>query len=194
MQNAVGVLEMKSISRATLVADICLKSAAVTLQIRTTCPGKCLIFVYGEISSVKSAIESSCNDNGPEIIDYLLLGNIHPGVFPALFGTAEIKERQALGIIETFTVPAAVKAADEAAKSAQVEIIDLRAAQGLGGKGLIYITGGVGAVQMALDTVKSTLAQEGTLLDVSAYFFALILTSGHKFCKKSLYKIKGVEV
>jgi len=165
MHKAVGILEMKNIAKATLVADLCLKTAEVSLQIRTTCPGKCLILVFGEISAVQSAVEVGCKECGPEITDYMLLGNIHPGVFPALAGTVEIKERQALGIVETFSVPAAIKTADEAAKAAQVEIADLRAAQGLGGKGLVYITGRIGDVQMALDVVKKSVGTEGSLLD-----------------------------
>lgn len=165
MQHAVGVIEMKNIAKAYLVADTCLKSAAVTLHAKTMCPGKFLMILSGEISSVKSAVEAGCVLARPDITDYIILGNIDENVLRGMVGTAIVQEYGAIGVIETFTVPAAIKAADMAVKTAQVDVMDVRTAQGLGGKGIVYITGSVGAVQMAIDAVRRDIAEEGTLVD-----------------------------
>lgn len=165
MQHAVGVIEMKNIAKAYLVADACLKSAAVTLHAKTMCPGKFLMIVSGEISAVKSAVETGCSLARKDVTDFIVLGNIDENVLRGMAGTANVNEYGALGVIETFTVPAAIKAADMAVKTAQVDVIDIRTAQGLGGKGIIYITGSVGAVQMAVEAVHECIAAEGSLVD-----------------------------
>ncbi|MEN6411990.1 MAG: BMC domain-containing protein [Veillonellales bacterium] len=165
MQHAVGVIEMKNIAKAYLVADTCLKSAAITLHAKTMCPGKFLIIVSGEISSVKSSVEAGCALARNDITDSIILGNIDQNVLRGMMGTAAVKEYGAIGVIETFTVPAAIKAADMAVKTAQVDVMDVRTAQGLGGKGIVYITGSIGAVQMAVDAVSKDIAAEGVLVD-----------------------------
>ena len=170
---AVGLIECQSIARATLVADGCLKAAPVNLTARTTCPGKYLIILYGGISGVQSAVEYAMREAPATVVDSLVLGNIDPGVWPALAGTAQPRERGALGVVETFSAAAAVQAADVAAKAAGVEIMDLRAAQGLGGKGLVYFTGGVGAVQAAVEAVSDALGDQAFLVD------AVVIPSPH---------------
>jgi microcompartment protein CcmL/EutN len=54
---AVGIIELRSMARSFLVADRCMKTAPVDLQIRITCPGKSLLMMSGEISAVQSAVE-----------------------------------------------------------------------------------------------------------------------------------------
>ena len=173
MECAVGLMEMKNISRAVVAADTCLKTAAVNLYCRTTCPGKFLIIVTGGVSAVQSAMEAAVKAAEGEFVDYVLLGKVDASVLPALMGTACVEKSESLGVIETFSVPAAVKAADIAAKSAAISIIEIRAAQGLGGKGLVYYTGGTSAVQFASEAVISHLAAEGSLVD------AVVIPSPH---------------
>lgn len=165
MQHAVGIIEIKHIAKAYLIADQCLKSATVELHAKTICPGKFLVIVSGEISAVKAAVDAGRSVAQGDITDVVILGNIDPAVFCAMMGTATVKEYGALGIIETFTAAAAIQAADCAIKTAKVEIIDIRLAQGIGGKGIVYITGSVGAVQMAIETVSKIIAAEGSLVD-----------------------------
>ncbi len=165
MELAVGLIELKSIAQAVVVADLCLKTAKVSLYSRTTCPGKFLIILSGEISAVQSALDAGCKAAGGEIVDSVLIGKIDQSVFPAFMGTAAVEQTEALGVVATFTVPAAIKAADIAAKSADTKIIEVRAAQGLGGKGLIYYTGSVGAVNLASATIIKELREEGSLIN-----------------------------
>jgi microcompartment protein CcmL/EutN len=66
-----------------------------------------------------------------------------------------------VGIIETFTAASAIKAADTAVKTAEVEICDLRIARGMGGKGVVVITGGIGAVTAAVEAGSDYAKQQG---------------------------------
>ncbi len=170
MSISVGLLEVGSLSRGIQIADGCLKTADITLTIRTTCPGKMFLILSGEISAVKSAVEQAQETSAQSITGSILLGNIHPDVLPALSGVSDLppEERAAMGIIETFSVIAALHAADTAAKAAQIRIIDIRPAYGLGGKGLVIFTGSVGDVQTALEHVIALLKEEGDLLDAVA--------------------------
>jgi len=178
---AVGFIECQSVARATLVADGCLKTAPVALSARTTCPGKYLIILSGGISAVQSAVDYALRQAPACVVDSLVLGNIDPGVLPALAGTVQPREQGALGVVETFSIAAAVRAADVAAKAAGVEIVDLRAAQGLGGKGLVYFTGEVGAVQSAVEAVAAALAGEALLVD------AVVIAAPHPELRAQIF-------
>ena len=56
-----------------------------------------------------------------------------------------------LGIVETFSAASAIKAADIAVKTAKVEIYDLRVSRGMGGKGVVMLTGEIGDVTAAIE-------------------------------------------
>ncbi|APC09189.1 BMC domain-containing protein [Neomoorella thermoacetica] len=170
---AIGLIELKSLARGLMVADSCLKAAPVTVKIRTTCPGKSLIILSGEISAVNGAVEHGVTTGGITVVSSLILGNLHPGVLPALAGVVAVTSKGALGVLETFSVTAAIKAADTAAKAAVVELLDIRPAYGLGGKGVVILTGSVGAVQAAVNAATLPLKEEGELVD------AVVIPSPH---------------
>ena len=70
----------------------------------------------------------------------------------------------AVGIMETFSLAAAIIAADTAVKAADVTLIEIRLGRGLGGKSFIILTGDVAAVKAAnsaasaLDEVKGLMS------------------------------------
>ena len=80
-----------------------------------------------------------------------MLGRIDETVVNALLGTGFSERRGAIGIIETFSAASAVKAADTAVKTADVEIYDLRISRGQGGKGVVIITGQVSDVTASVE-------------------------------------------
>ncbi|MBQ9692675.1 MAG: BMC domain-containing protein, partial [Clostridia bacterium] len=130
------------------------------------CPGKYLATIAGEISAVKAAIEAAENFNGAMLIDKFILGNPHESVQPAICGAIEVQNKGAIGIIETFTAASAVVAADTAAKTAMVELIEVRLAKGMCGKSYIILTGSVSAVTAAVERAKMGV-EDGILLDTS---------------------------
>jgi microcompartment protein CcmL/EutN len=166
MVKCIGMLEFRSITEGLQAADKMVKTAKVDLlQAMPVCPGKFVAIVAGDVSSVRSAIDAGKNSASDGIIDELLLANVHDAVIPAISGVSEILHKNALGIIETFSVASAILAADTAAKAAVVELIEVRTARGMGGKSVVYMTGDVGAVMAAVDAVKGQILDKGMLVN-----------------------------
>ncbi|MEJ6950397.1 BMC domain-containing protein [Natronospora cellulosivora (SeqCode)] len=166
MKKAVGLLEFNSIAAGVEVIDTVIKSAEIKLiQALPVCPGKYIAMFHGDVGSVQSAIETGetlCKDL---MVDSFILANIHDDLIPALSGTTEISEIKALGIIETFSVASGIVAADIAVKTAQVELIEVRTARGMGGKATVYFTGDVASVKMAVDAAVRSVGEEGMLVN-----------------------------
>ena len=79
-------------------------------------------------------------------------------------GTANVKERKALGIVETFTAASAILAADAAVKAANVSLIEVRVARGMGGKCFVTMTGEVSDVKAAVEAGAKVAAKDGVLI------------------------------
>ena len=56
-------------------------------------------------------------------------------------------------------------AADVAAKTAMVELIELRLARGMCGKSYLLLTGGIAAVQAAIEKAQAGAGDHGMFLD-----------------------------
>ena len=168
MKNAIGMVEFKTVSSGMRAADTMVKTADVELlQADTVCPGKFLALISGDLSAVNAAVEAASKQEAEQLIDRFVLGNPHDSIFTALYGASEIDSPSALGVLETFSAAAAVVAADTAAKTALVDLIELRLARGMCGKSYMFLTGEVAAVQAAIERAKQTVAKEGMYLDSS---------------------------
>jgi microcompartment protein CcmL/EutN len=69
-----------------------------------------------------------------------------------------------VGVVETFAVASAILAADAACKRAEVRLIELRLARGLGGKAFFTLTGELGDVEAAIAAAEAILGAESGLL------------------------------
>jgi microcompartment protein CcmL/EutN len=67
-------------------------------------------------------------------------------------------ESEALGIIETQTVAAILEAADAGLKAARVQLLELRLADDLGGKGYLLFDGPVAEVEAAVEAGTGRIA------------------------------------
>ncbi|MBE6546175.1 MAG: BMC domain-containing protein [Ruminococcaceae bacterium] len=167
MKKALGMIEFKTVASGITATDLMLKTANVeVVQANPVCPGKYLATIAGEISSVKAAIEAAERYNPSMLIDKFVLGNPHESVQPAICGALEIKNKNAIGILETFTAASAVVAADTAAKTALVDLIEVRLAKGMCGKSYIILTGSVSSVTAAIERAKAGV-EDGMFLDSS---------------------------
>ena len=150
MYKAIGVIELKSIPKGVEAADAALKSAGIDMvSAHPSCPGKYEIVLAGSISNVSVAVSHVTSRFDGYVIDSCVMGRIDEQVIKALFGTQEGVRGGSLGLVETFSAASAIKAADIAVKTAKVEIYDLRVSRGMGGKGVVMITGDVGDVTAA---------------------------------------------
>ena len=119
------------------------------------------------MSAVRAAVDNAIALNGENLIDSFVLGNPHESIFPAIYGTTHLENVHALGILETFDAAAIIQAADVAAKTAIVDLIELRIAKGMCGKSYMFLTGEVAAVQAAIDRASAEVGPKGMYLDSS---------------------------
>jgi microcompartment protein CcmL/EutN len=168
MFRAIGVIELKSIPKGVEAADDALKSSGIEMvSAHPSCPGKYEIVLTGSISNVTVAVEHVVNKFDGYVIDSSVMGRIDEQVIKALFGTQEGVREGSLGIIETFSAASAIKAADIAVKTARVEIYDLRVSRGMGGKGIVMLTGDIGDVTAAVEAGADYAQKEAMLSSYS---------------------------
>lgn len=168
MGKALGMIEFKTVSSGITAADRMVKTAAVEMiEGQTVCPGKYIALFKGDLSAVKAAIDVVENNDASHLIGTFVLGNPHEDIFPAIYGTTRVTHVQALGILETYDVASLLVAADLAAKTAVVHLIELRIAKGMCGKSYMFLTGEVAAVQAAIEKARESVGEKGTYLDSS---------------------------
>lgn len=160
--------EYKTVSTGILASDLIIKTAQVDIiEAQTVCPGKYIVIFTGDLSAVSASLEAAAVSFPEQLIDSFILGNPHEGIFPAIYGTAEITNKNSLGVLETFSAAAIIVAADEAAKTAQVELVEIRLARGMCGKSYVFLTGEVAAVEAAIKKAEQAVSENGMYLDSS---------------------------
>ena len=154
MSKAIGMVEYKTVSAGVVAADAMVKTSDVKIiEAQTVCPGKYIVIITGDLSAVDAAVKNAKVQHGSQLIGSFVLGNPHESIFPA--------------IIETYDAASIIVAADEAAKTAIVDLIELRLARGMCGKSYLFLTGEVAAVEAAIERAKGAVAAEGMYLDSS---------------------------
>jgi microcompartment protein CcmL/EutN len=162
----IGLLETCSVARGVEVADAVLKQARVeVLSASPVHPGKYVVLFTGSVQDVAASLARGAHVAGPDLVDQLHIPQVHEQVVPMLRrkGGRINGELDAVGVVETTTVASSVLAADLALKTASVDLIDLRIANGLGGKSFFTVTGEVSDVRASV-AAASRQAQERGLL------------------------------
>jgi microcompartment protein CcmL/EutN len=153
---AIGVVEVLSIPLGVLAGDRMLKTAQVgLLTAQTACAGKYIVAVGGEVAAVKSAVEAGREAAATALVDSVLIANVDPRVMAAMAGASDVGDVLAVGVVETFSLASAIRAADMAVKAARVELIEIRLGRGLGGKSFFVVTGEVAAGEAALQATEA---------------------------------------
>ncbi len=162
---AIAMIELNSIAKGVESADEMLKSADIDLiMAQPICAGKYMALVSGDVDSVERAWEVGKETAGEFLVDDFVIPNVHASVFPALTATTRIQSINSLAVIETFSVASSILAADAAVKTADVDIIEIRCATGLGGKSFFYLTGDVASVNSAVEAGIDVLQGTGLIL------------------------------
>lgn len=168
MNKAIGMVEYVTVSLGVQAADLMVKTSDVEIiEAQTVCPGKYIVIIKGDLSAVRAAVDSAKTKYAEKLIDSFVLGNPHEDIFPAIYGASEPGEVDALGVIETFSVASAIVAADIAAKTAIISLIELRLARGMCGKSYIFLTGEVAAVTSAIEKAVKAVGDDGMIVDSS---------------------------
>lgn len=165
MTKAIGLLEFLSIAKGIESTDIALKASTVDLLLaRPICPGKYIFLISGDVSNVRNSVDSAKRIGIETVVDELVIPNIHPDLIPAISAITVIEEINALGIIETFSCASTIEAADVAAKTAEVSLIEVRLGMGIGGKAFLTLTGEVEAVKSSIKSAAMIPERKGLLV------------------------------
>jgi len=165
-RKALAMVEYYSVANGITALDIITKTAEVDiLTAQTICPGKYMILFSGELGAVNASLEAARRVSGE--VDEFILGSPHPDIFPAIKGKLDLPEKTALGLLETYSGASAIKAADTAAKTAVVNLAEIRISHGMCGKSTVLFTGDVSAVSAALESAKKEASDKGKLLNTA---------------------------
>lgn len=172
---ALGVLEIGTIARGIVAADAGLKRAtAVLLHSRAVSGGKHLVMFEGGVAEVEESFGAAKLAAGELILDQVFLPYADAQVWPMLgapqmpLDWAGDREAEAVAIIETSTVCAAIAAADAACKVAYVIVRDTRFAFDLAGKAFFTLTGTLDAIEAAVAAARAAAETKIVGLEVIA--------------------------
>jgi len=172
---ALGVLELGVIARGVVCADAALKRApAILLSSRAVSGGKHLVMLEGGVAEVDEALAAGARAAGDLLLDRLQLPAAGDQVWPMLGAPVSPPDwsgdpaAEAVAIIETRTVCAAIAAADAACKAADVVVRDVRFAVDLAGKAYFTLTGALDAIQAAAAAAAEAAGDRMVGLEVIA--------------------------
>lgn len=165
MNPALALLEFSSVAVGITAGDAMVKRSPLSeIVAGTVQPGRYLVLVAGDTASVQEAITAGKGaDDAGALVDEVFLPDVHPAVVAALRGARVPGPVEALGVIETDSVAATLEAADAGIKGADVDLLEVDLADGLGGKAYTLFGGTVSDVEAAV-AVGSARVAEGHLV------------------------------
>jgi len=162
---ALSLVEFSSIAAGIQAADAMVKRAPIeVIQAGTVQPGKYLVLIGGLTADVEESLAAGRQVGGAAIVDIVYLPQAHPEVVAALHGGRVPNPKDALGVVETSSVAAAIQAADAGIKAAAVRLVEVRLADGLGGKGIVLFSGLVADVEIAVERGVAALDRPDQLV------------------------------
>ena len=165
MTKSIGMIELTSIAKGIQVADNVLKAAKTELVFaKPSCPGKFIVLITGDVDAVKTSIEAGIDIGKSFVVDSFVIPNIHDDLIPAINASMEAADVNSLGVMEFFSISAAIMAADKAVKSADVHLMEIRLGVGVGGKSYVILSGNVSSVEAAVKAGLEDAAADGNVV------------------------------
>jgi microcompartment protein CcmL/EutN len=172
---ALGVLEIGQIARGVVVADAALKRApALLVHSRAVSGGKHLVILEGGVAEVEEAMAAGKRAAAEHLVAWVELQQAHDQVWPMLGAPVAPPDwnadpsAEAVAIVETRTVCAAIAAADAACKAAAVDVRDVRFAVDLAGKAYFTLTGDLDAIQASAAAADAAAGDHRVGLEIIA--------------------------
>jgi len=155
---AIALIEYSSIATGILAGDEMLKKAPITvIKSGTVHNGKFLVLIGGSVASVEESYSVGQSINPSDIIDNMILPNVHEQLHDGILGKRIKCKSESLGIIEANSVSTMIKATDAGVKGADVNIIEIRLADDIGGKAFTIFNGTIEEVQSAIEIAKNSV-------------------------------------
>ena len=161
-----GVLELGSVARGLKICDAMLKKAHVKiLRASAVGSGKFIILLTGGEADLLEAMQEGGALGDPWIVGSTYIPQIHPQVVAALARKGRMElEMDAVGVLESASLAALIRAADLSAKTAPVHVVELTFDLDLGGKGYFTLTGQLADVNASVDAAETHLRAEGAFV------------------------------
>jgi microcompartment protein CcmL/EutN len=151
IEPALALVEFSSIAAGMQAADAMVKRAPIdVIKAGTVHNGKYLVLIGGLTADVEESLAAGREVGADAVLDFVFLPHVHPEVVETIGGARAPQANDALGVIETTTVAASIHAADAGIKAALVRLVEVRLADGLGGKGIVLFSGLVADVEAAV--------------------------------------------
>ena len=166
VQPAIGLLELGSVAQGIEVADTILWEADIEMLFAEPIqPGRYVMLFTGTVQSLRSALRRGSEVSADSLLDQIMIEQVDDQVLMGLRRSGKINGTlDALGILETDNVASGVLSADVALKTATVDLLELRIANGLGGKSFFTITGEVSDVRSAIMAGARSASERGHLV------------------------------
>lgn len=141
------------------------KRAVVTvLQAEPISPGKFWIALVGGEAEVEESLAAGIAAAADSRIDHAMFPYVHDEVRRAVVaGPRRTSPEGSIGVLEFSTLSAAIRGADAALKCAEVTLVDLHLARGIGGKGYLVLCGELADLDAALEAGLGAGGQEHLL-------------------------------
>ncbi|MEW6056661.1 MAG: BMC domain-containing protein [Bdellovibrionota bacterium] len=165
-QNAIAVLEFKSITRGLFVVDVATKKAPVRVcWAEAISSGKYILLFEGGVGEVQESYSAAVEAAEKELIESILIPQVVPALGPVLSGRSFSPESESsVGMLESSSIAASVEAADQVLKTAPLLLNRFRLGKGIGGKSYFIFSGQLEDVQAGLERGQEFLEHRGALL------------------------------
>ena len=197
---SIGLIEFSSIAAGILAGDGMVKRAPITvLKSGTVHEGKFLVLIGGSVASVEEAFAEGLRVGGEQVLDKVFLPDVHIQVHDAMLGKRIPCSEEAIGVIETTTVAAVIQSVDAGVKGADVNIIEIRIADDLGGKGIAIFNGRVEQVEAAVEISMAAVTDEkfwlrDTIIPRLHTDMAFQIGQTTRFAEVALHATEGGEI
>lgn len=155
---AIALIEYASVASGVYAGDTMVKKAPISvIKCGTVHNGKYLMLIGGSVASVEESYAVGLTVCESCVLDNVILPDIHNQLHDGLLGRRIPCTEDALGIIETSTVASMLGATDAGVKGANVNIVEIRMANDLGGKALTLLNGKLEEVEAAVSIAKDSV-------------------------------------
>jgi microcompartment protein CcmL/EutN len=166
---ALAMIEIADLAVGYATLDALVKEApVVVIGAGTVQQGHWLVSFAGDVHPVELSYARAIEHAGAMVLDAVLLADAEKRIAPALAqGTirppsaqrGEIKNGDALGVVQTSTSPTLLRSIDAALKGADVGLVELRVAEGLAGRALALLWGHQHDVEAAIEHARGAFTR-----------------------------------
>ena len=162
---AVAMLQIVDVPRGLRALDALVKEAPVeVLAAGTVQCGHYLIAFRGEVEATERSFARASAIADGVTLDSVLVPDAEGRIVPAFRdGVVRAPSRSAgdaLGVVQSVACPILLGAVDAALKGARVDLVELRVAEGLGGKALATLWGDLADVEAAIELACAVITRK----------------------------------